>query len=301
MLKRTTLARIGKFIPLSLIAILFIATIAAAPANLPVPATPTAVGTANAGEIRVDWQEVPGARFYVIGWINRNDYDRIGSSGDWLSAFHYATVPAANRNYTVSGLKAGEEYWVLLGARAERFHGEAVSWSAWTGPVMTSGAHGAGLCPITGLPIPAGGYLGIGDTVSSPIANQSFTLTSASFLATVMLHYADDPTQQFSPRPGRRLVEVCGTYRHHFRSAVRFSGGSESVMTSDAGIGFIHAGTHERIDPGVDEIGCQLWDVPAGAQTVIYAVGLGGYNSSAGVVGTDHNNIGLYRIDAPAN
>ena len=248
----------------------------------------------------MNWQQVPGARFYVIGWINRNDYNRIGSSGDWLSAFHYATVPAPNRNYTVSGLKAGEEYWVILGARAERFHGEAVSWSAWTGPVMTSGAHGAGLCPITGLPIPAGGYLGIGDTVSSPIANQSFTLTSASFPATVTLYYADDPTQQFSPRPGRRFVEVCGTFRHHFSSG-RFGRGTDSVLTSDAGIGFSFSNTHERIDAGVDGSGCQLWDVPAGAKTAIYAVGFGAYSSSAGVVGKDHKNVGLYRIDAPAN
>ena len=203
--------------PLMLLALLLVAGVAAMPGALPKPETPTAAATGNAGEISVSWQPVAGAQFYVVGWINRSDYNRIGSSGDWLSAFHYATVPSSRTSYTVSGLKAGEAYWTIVGARADRFHGGPVSWSEWSTPVTTAGQHGEGFCPITGLIIPPGGYLSVGGTTQSPPG--SFTLTTATAPTRIRLPYADDPNQLYSPRSGRRFVEVCGNYRHDFKAA----------------------------------------------------------------------------------
>ena len=126
-----------KFAPIVLL--LAIISIAAAPAVLATPNAPTAAATSNAGEIVASWQSVAGAQFYTVGWINRNDYQQIGSSGDWLSAFHYATIPASRTSYTVNGLKAGEEYWTIIGARTTRVGGDSPTWSAWSGLVTDGG------------------------------------------------------------------------------------------------------------------------------------------------------------------
>ena len=56
-----------RFIPfLLLIATICFSGIAAMPAVLPTPSAPTAVATANAGEIRVSWQSVADAQFYTV-------------------------------------------------------------------------------------------------------------------------------------------------------------------------------------------------------------------------------------------
>ena len=143
------------FLALILTALIGVVIAGAPPAGaqsaLPKPAAPTATATGNPGEIRVSWQSVSGARFYTVGWINRDDYDRAQAAGDWQSAFHYATVLASNTDYTVSGLKAGAQYWTIVGARTARFDGDPATWSDWSAGVTTAGQHGA--CP-TAQPTP---------------------------------------------------------------------------------------------------------------------------------------------------
>ena len=68
-------------------------------------------------------------------------------------------------------------------------------------------------------------------------------------------------------------------------------------MASDAGVGFPQDSTHEMIGPGIGSSGCETWDVPANAQTVVYVVGLSSSDRQAGVRGVVHDDIGLYRID----
>ncbi len=143
------------FLALILTALIGVIIASAPPAGaqsaLPKPAAPTATATGNPGEIRVSWQSVSGARFYTVGWINRDDYNRAQAAGDWQSAFHYATVLASNTDYTVSGLKAGAQYWTIVGARTARFDGDPATWSDWSAGVTTAGQHGA--CP-TAQPTP---------------------------------------------------------------------------------------------------------------------------------------------------
>lgn len=143
------------FLALILTALIGVVIAGAPPAGaqsaLPKPAAPTATATGNPGEIRVSWQSVSGARFYTVGWINRDDYNRAQAAGDWQSAFHYATVLASNTDYTVSGLTAGAQYWTIVGARTARFDGDPATWSDWSAGVTTAGQHGA--CP-TAQPTP---------------------------------------------------------------------------------------------------------------------------------------------------
>ena len=145
---------------LALTFVLLIASIAAMPAAVAPPNQPTVVATANGGELRVTWVAAAGAQFYTIGWVNLEEYHRMRNAGrDWLDAFHYTTIPSAYTSHTISSLQPGAGYLVLIGARTTRSGGDAPVWSPWANLVMTSGQHGEGFCPITGLAIPEGGYL----------------------------------------------------------------------------------------------------------------------------------------------
>ena len=279
-----------KFAPIVLL--LAIISIAAAPAALPTPNAPTAAATSNAGEIVASWQSVAGAQFYTVGWINRNDYQQIGSSGDWLSAFHYATIPASRTSYTVNGLKAGEEYWTIIGARTTRVGGDSPTWSAWSGLVTTSGQHGAGFCPITGLPLPPEGYLSIGDAAKSDIG--TFTLTGVANKATVQLG-----SNRVAPASGRQFITVCG----RFQAAFEFTptSGTFYQVDTDAGIGFAYFDEDTTrwgtVPEGESRTGCEIWIIPATATTAIVAVN----PNLLGAIGESlhKGDVSLYRVDLP--
>ena len=283
--------KLGSF--LFLFAVLLIAGVAATPAALPTPTAPTAVATSDAGEIRVAWPPVSGAQFYTVGWINRNDYNRIGSSGDWLSAFHYATIPSPGTDYTVSGLKSGEEYWTIVGARMARVGGEPPSWSAWSGLVTTSGQHGADFCPITGLPLPPGGYLSVGDAAES--VTGTFTLTGVTEKADVQIG-----TNKIEPASNRQFIKVCGRYQSDFDSFLFISGLSYQVDT-DAGIGFSYVDedttTWSNATGGRSRTGCEVWDVPATATTAVIAVNPNTVGSIGEALST--GDVSLYSVDLP--
>ena len=281
-----------KFAPIVLL--LAIISIAAAPAVLATPNAPTAAATSNAGEIVASWQSVAGAQFYTVGWINRNDYQQIGSSGDWLSAFHYATIPASRTSYTVNGLKAGEEYWTIIGARTTRVGGDSPSWSAWSGLVTTAGQHGAGFCPITGLPLPPGGYLSVGDTETFGVKPQSFidvTLDSATTPASLQL----DDGSTYAPTSGLKLLLLCTTFVNGIGTGddVYFSPGTHNNLSTDKGIGFVRVSDwiDEAIPDGFQRTGCDAWTIPQAATTAVYAIG---YSSASGTPGET-----LYRINLP--
>ena len=78
--------RIGSLF--ALVAVLMLVLVAASPSVLPQPGQPTASPTANAGELRVTWRSSPGAQFYLEGWANREEVNRMTSAGrDWLGRF----------------------------------------------------------------------------------------------------------------------------------------------------------------------------------------------------------------------
>ena len=273
----------------ALVAVMLLATVAAAPAALPIPATPTAAATGIAGEVEVSWPAVASAQFYTVGWINRNDYQEIsGRNGDWRSAFHYATVTATSTSYVVSGLKAGEEYWTIVGARTVRVGGDDPSWSEWSSLVTTAGQHGEGFCPITGLPLPPGGYLSPG-TSASDSGGTRFTLNSVTVKATVRLD-----GENYRAPSGQKFIRVCASVKATPDYAFTFLFGRDYNVDTDTGLGFVifDDGTNNWLDVGDIPAGstrtaCDVWLVSATSQTVIVA-----YNKFLG-------DPALYKVDLP--
>ena len=260
----------------ALLAFLMLLTIAAAPAAPAQPNQPTAVATSNAGEVSVSWDAASGAQFYTVGWINKDEFDEMQAAGrDWLDAFHYATIPASYTTHTISGLKSSSDYYAIIGAQTSRFGGEQPVWSAWSGKVTTSGEHGAGFCPITGIPLPPTGYLTIGDTATFDLGSDSFIdvkLESATIYETVEF---DDGEQYYAPA-GFEWLDLCVTVTNRSGNgeSIYYSPGSHNNLSTDSGIGFIGFSAWEgySLEDGFQNTGCELWTVPEAASTAVYAV-----------------------------
>ena len=279
-----TSVRIGTISALTVM--LFLTLVAATPAVLPTPNQPTAAATADAGEILVTWQATPGAQFYTVGWANQDEITQMISSGrEWVDAFHFATISGDYTRHTVSGLKPEADYFVIVGAQSARFGASDLVWSTWSQPVTTAGQHGAGICPITGLPIPEGGYLEVGERIDWPDA--SFTLTSVTTPETLTSFGF-----VYEPHPGDRYLRLCGTLTNQTGGAVHFLAGYDNNLSTDAGIGFVAVtdGTDwldvgTTIADGATASACDYWIVPEAATTAVYAL----YNTASDAV--------LYRID----
>ena len=239
---------------------------------------------ANAGEVVISWNAVSGASQYRVGWINYNDFLQAQAAGEpWLERFAFVNVRAALTSYTIPRLAPGERYAFIVATVPAA--GNPVWPSQWAF-LTTAAAHsgGGGLCPITGLPL-GEGYLNVGDSVTHSNGTR-FTLTGASSPATVTYSWSDAPTRQYPPADGRRFVRVCGTYanRHSFASTFGFI---YTNVDSDTGLGFWADSTFPEIAPGASGTGCQVWEVPATASAVIFAVRLD----------INGNDVGLYRVD----
>ncbi len=255
----------------ALIAVLMVASVAAMP-NAPArPNPPTAAATSNAGELQVTWNAASGARFYTVGWINRDDFNTMQATGrDWLDAFHYATIPARYTTHTVSGLRASGDYYTIVGARTSRFGGEQPVWSSWSAQVTTSGQHGAGFCPITGLPIPSGGYLNVGNYIRWN--NAQFTLTSASVVPSRTV-----AGEEFVAVAGGKLLKLCARFTNNTGGNWWLIAGEDNNLSTDTGIGFYASGDGDWLDVGIIPNGqtrsaCDVWLIPSTATTAVYAV-----------------------------
>ena len=278
--------RIGSLF--ALVAVLMLVLVAASPSVLPQPGQPTASPTANAGELRVTWRSSPGAQFYLVGWANREEVNRMTSAGrDWLDAFHFTTIPARYTSHAVSGLAPDTAYFVIVGAQSARFASRELTWSAWSQPATTAGQHGAGFCPITGLPIPEGGYLGVGETMLW--SDFSFRLTSVAKVETLTSNGVI-----YEPIEGDRYLSVCGTVTNNLGGPVGFFAGYDYNLSTDAGIGFVqNADGHDWLEVGLIDDGgiasaCDSWVVPEAGTTAVLAI----YDSA--------NSPALYRIDLTA-
>ena len=198
------------------------------------------------------------------------------------------TVGAGNTEHTLSGLKPETAYYVLIGAQTERFGATDLSWGPWSNAVTTAGQHGAGFCPITGLPLPPGGYLSVG-TSTTHAAGQVFTLDSAAKKATISLDGTD-----YLPFTGRQYFQICGTVQAPSDSAAYFLSGRSYHIDTDTGLGFAFfddSGT-DWIDIGTIPAGetrsaCETWNIPSNANTVVIAIN----NWQA--------NPALYKVDLP--
>ena len=289
------MSRLPKFSSfLALVAILLVAGVAAMPATLAEPSTPTVGPTSNAGELKATWSATAGAQFYVVGWANREEVSQMIAAGrDWLDAFHYATIPANHTGHTITGIKPDTEYAVIIGAKTTRFGGAEPAWSQWSF-ATTAGQHGAGFCPITGLPLPPGGYSSVGDTETFGVKPQSYvdvTLNSATTPASVQV--ADGSA--YEAPSGLKLLRLCTTVVNGIGGGrdAYFRPGTHNNLSTDKGIGFsrVIGWRNVAIPDGYQRSGCDTWTIPQYATTAVYAIG---YSKAGGAPGET-----LYRINLP--
>ena len=286
------LPKISSF--LALVAILLVVGVAAMPGALAEPSTPTVVATADAGELRATWSATAGAQFYVVGWANSEEASQMTDAGrEWLDAFHYATIPANHTGHTITGIKPNAEYAVIIGAKTTRFGGAEPTWSQWSF-ATTAGQHGAGFCPITGLPLPPGGYSSVGDTETFGVKPQPFvdvTLNSATTPASVQV--ADGSA--YEAPGGLKLLQLCVTVANGTGSGrdAYFEPGTHNNLSTNSGIGFVRVSDwlDAPILDGFSRTGCDTWTIPQTAATAVYAIG---YPKVGGNPGET-----LYRINLP--
>lgn len=276
-----------------LIATLLVAGIAATPAQLAPPAAPAVQATGNSGEIVISWNQVPGAQYYTVGWVNWTAAKPLSDAGqDWLSLFHYTTVPGNLTSYTVKGLTAGDDHYGIIRATDEagsagRFGGGYSQFSSWSSsPAQPAGQHGDGFCPITGLPLPEGGYLGVGETVTWTDA--TFTLDSVAIVPSIITSAGNT----YTPAHGNRYLWLCSTQSNNTGSDLYFIAGVDNNLSTDAGIGFISIFGYGWLDAspianGAAGSACDVWVISESATTAVYAI----YD---GAIETDTV---LYRID----
>ena len=257
----------------TLLVVLLVASIAAMPTAPAQPNQPTVNSTANGGELSVTWSAAAGSQFYTIGWTNQAEYQEYQSAGrEWLDAFHFVTIPARYTSHTIKDLEPGGSYYVIIGARTSRLGGEAPTWSPWSSLVATAGQHGEGFCPITGLPLPPGGYLSVG-TATTDSDGFTYTPTSVTTQRTVRL----DGDDYLAPA-GNKWLKVCASVKNTFTQPYFFLPAYDYNIDTDAGIGFVWVddGTTNWVDVGVIPAGatrsaCDVWMIPDDAQTVIVA------------------------------
>ena len=257
-----------------LVATLLVAGIAATPAQLAAPSQPTVVAGANAGELQMTWSPVPGAQHYTVGYASPDEMDRMAAAGrNRLDAFYYATIGAANTSHTFTGLEPETVYWVTVGAHTPRFRATDLVWASQHAVATTSGEHGDGFCPITGLPIPEGGYLSVGDTISVGLGLLSFRLDSATTPSSVPTAGGED----YTAPTGRKLLRLCGTRTNNIGSDWYFESGTHNNLSTDLGIGFARVtGWDNPLPSGYTASGCDTWTIPEDATTAVYAINLPG-------------------------
>ena len=290
------MTNIHKLLSLLVLLVVFgLAGVAATPAVLTQPAAPTARATANGGEMTISWSSIPGAQYYTIGWVNWTEGQPIHTAGgDWHSLFHYTTVRGGETTYTVKGLNGGDNHHAIIRATDvnDRFGGGYSGWSGWSPAVQPAGQHGDGFCPITGLPLPPGGYLSIGS--AAVFGKYSVTVTSIEAPASVTLTDADGNQSDYEAPSGRRWFRIRIHHVNNYDSdTITLERGKDYVLSTDAGNAFSWS-TNRAVEAGSQRSDDSLlFDIPADAITAVFAIRP--YTSTTGA-----NSPQLYEISIPA-
>lgn len=125
------------------------------------------------------------------------------------------------------------------------------------------------LCPITGLPMPAGGYLGIGDTAT--FREYSITMTRFATLETVSWKRADGTKYDRTAPTGRCWLAI---YLHHSNRldfTVHVDQGHDYILGTDAGSAFAWNSDIELEPDSTGDIWL-LFDIPRNAATAVLAM-----------------------------
>ena len=267
---------------LTLALLLMVGSVAAFPADTSKSVSISVDDGANPGEAVITWTAGNDVRYYRVGWISMQEYETVTGAGrPWFEAFHFVDLENIGQTfYTAKGLTPGERYAFALGSKSD-YYGEPV----WLDIEFfdLANQHGAGFCPITGLQIPQGGYLNVGDTMTWTDA--TFTLDSATSPTSV-----STTTGAYTPPEGRQLVQLCSTQSNLTGNNLYFQVGIHNNVSTDRGIGFarVTGWDDQVILNGQTESACDAWSVPATATTAIYAISDG-----------DNPDV-LYRIDLTA-
>ena len=270
--------KLTRIIPLfGLVAALAVAGIAATPAVLAQPEAPSIQATQNGGELVISWNRIPGAKYYTLGWINWTEGQPVSASGgDWLSLFHYTTVAGDRTSYTVKGLNGGDNHYAIIrvtdaAGTSGRFGGGYSAWSAWSSSFAQPAAqHGEGFCPITGLPMPAGGYLGIGDIQNWD--GYEFGVTGVESPQTVT-GTRSDGTKYERPLPaGRSWLRIYLHLDNQANFTINLDD-DDHVLVTDRGIAMGRSGDRELESGERYESGTSvLYDIPEDATTAVLAI-----------------------------
>ena len=251
-----------------LLALVLAVAVVASPvdAQNQVPAAPTnltAELTDNEGEVQLTWDAADGATRYRACRRVKTP------AGDW------SCVSRTTTDALFAGLTVGTVYDFAVASYA----GENRSDWVWTELMVE--AVTPHFCPITGLAIPEG-YLSVNESTTA-IDGQSFTLTGITRKSTVTLGGT-----AYTPFTGRQFLKVCGTVKAPSDSWTIFFPGSANNLSTDLGVGFNFPDDSitdwyavGRIPAGETKSACDIWDVPAGASTIIYAVN--NFQADAGV------------------
>ena len=247
-----------------MLALPIIANPAIAQTSAPAPPTNlTATLTDTEGEVRLEWDASDGATQYRACRRVKTP------AGDW------SCVSRTTTDALFAGLTVGTAYDFAVAS----YDGKA--YSAWVWTELTVEAVTPHFCPITGLAIPEG-YLSVNESTTIS-GGTTFKLTGITRKSTITL----DGTS-YRPVTGRQFLKVCGTVKAPSDSWTIFYPGSANNLSTDLGVGFNfpdHSITDwydvGRIPAGETKNGCDVWDVPADAVTVIYAVN--NFRADAGV------------------
>ena len=278
----------------------------------------------NPGEAVISWDVVPFATHYRIGYVNMEaDYPlaKASNTGDWINAFIYVDEDARNlrvangrAEYTVRRLAQGvrHAFTVLSSGHVVNNIQELNGNYSWPQnprwrfltvtdqggscptlpPVIGDHAGQGSICPITGLPIPAGGYLGVGDTAR--FGSYSFTLNSVHTPQTLTLVRSGGTRYERNPPPGRRWLTVHTRHVNGFDFRVNLRRGREYLLSTDAGSAFSWSGDRV-VEANSFRDTSVSFDVPMDATAAVLAM-RALTNSSP----TADNAPALFRIDVPA-
>ena len=87
-----------------------------------VPQDINIVDGANPGEVIVSWDEVDGAKYYRVGWVQPLELDAVVAAGrPWTDAFYFVDVQSPATSRTVTRLVPGAEYYFLVGGLASQY------------------------------------------------------------------------------------------------------------------------------------------------------------------------------------
>ena len=241
----------------AMLALLSAVVAGSADAQTPGPAVPSNLRAYNAhteGEIVLRWDASEAATHYRVC---RRSQDPPGRWGCFDSPDNSAVL---------TGLKVGGIHDFAVAAKDDSFQ------SSWVATEALVEVPEVERDPFTGLPIPDG-YLSVGETTTH-VSGRTFTLTGITPKGGITQGESD-----FPPLAGRQYVKVCGTVTAPAGVDGDFAPGSDNNLSTDRGVGFRVPDDNVTdwsevgaVPAGEARSACDVWEVPAGSRTVIYAV-----------------------------